>query len=228
MKLQFPKSKCQICNSEYAAKDMKRHIKACLKKHLKDTKNKKAGYYMLHIYSNFTKNYFLYLLASQTTQLKRLDTFLRDIWLECCGHMSAFFDRGFNEIPMSNTLLQLSKTSKDIIYQYDFGSTTELLINIIDTYNGPAGFKDIIILARNAQFLIPCDICGKEPAVKICPECQWNDEGWLCEKCARGHECEEEILLPVCNSPRSGVCGYQGEYKEIGTDNILRKFLAKS
>ena len=38
-----------------------------------------------------------------------------------------------------------------------------------------------------------------------------NEGGrWLCEDCAKTHECGEEMLLPVCNSPRLGVCGYCG------------------
>jgi hypothetical protein len=28
--------------------------------------------------------------------------------------------------------------------------------------------------------------------------------------CAAKHECGEEMLLPVLNSPRAGVCGYCG------------------
>jgi hypothetical protein len=38
----------------------------------------------------------------------------------------------------------------------------------------------------------------------------YPDEGWLCDECAVGHECGEEMLLPVVNSPRVGVCGYVG------------------
>jgi hypothetical protein len=28
--------------------------------------------------------------------------------------------------------------------------------------------------------------------------------------CAGGHECGEEMLLPVVNSPRVAMCGYTG------------------
>ena len=37
-----------------------------------------------------------------------------------------------------------------------------------------------------------------------------NEEGWLCQSCADEHECGEDMLLPVVNSPRTGVCGYAG------------------
>ncbi len=43
-------------------------------------------------------------------------------------------------------------------YQYDFGSTTELIIKAVDNYHGTTdGEKKIQIITRNAQPLIPCD-----------------------------------------------------------------------
>ena len=50
-----------------------------------------------------------------------------------------------------------------------------------------------------------------EPAVQLCAECD-ADEGvaFLCNACAAQHECGEEMLRPVVNSPRMGVCGYSG------------------
>ena len=44
----------------------------------------------------------------------------------------------------------------------------------------------------------------------VCTECVFDDGGWLCETCAVKHECGEEMLLPVVNSPRVGMCGYTG------------------
>jgi hypothetical protein len=32
----------------------------------------------------------------------------------------------------------------------------------------------------------------------------------LCEDCAHTHACDECMQLRVCNSPRMGVCGYEG------------------
>jgi hypothetical protein len=70
--------------------------------------------------------------------------------------------------------------------------------------------KSIQILARNAPPLITCEICG-EIAPLVCAQCIWSDEGWLCDKCAGEHKCGEEMLLPLVNSPRVGMCGYTGE-----------------
>ena len=102
-------------------------------------------------------------------------------------------------------------TFKNLIYQYDFGSTTELNIKAVNIYRGKAENKENIrIITRNSQPVIPCDECGKHPAVEICTECEWQEGGWLCETCAEDHDCDKEMMLPVVNSPRTGVCGYIG------------------
>ena len=94
------------------------------------------------------------------------------------------------------------------IHEYDFGTTTELDMTCISERRGKVG-AEIDIIARNDMFEILCDECGK-PAKQICTECLWEGTGFLCESCAEDHECGEEMLLPVVNSPRMGVCGYEG------------------
>lgn len=50
----------------------------------------------------------------------------------------------------------------------------------------------------------------EKPAVSICTECYWEGDGFLCEDCMEIHECGEDMQLPACNSPRMGVCAYEG------------------
>lgn len=95
-------------------------------------------------------------------------------------------------------------------YEYDFGSTTELLVKVIAKYEVEMKGKAIQILARNSLPLVPCDVCG-EPATSLCTQCIYEDKGCLGDACARSHECGEEMLLPLVNSPRAGVCGYTGQ-----------------
>ena len=229
MKYLLPKTKCLVCNSEYTARGIKRHIRACIRKKLESATKKNTTYYLIHVHPDFTTDYFLYLLVEQSTKLRELDRYLRDIWLECCGHMSAFMYEAFEEIPMNKTVSELSELfSKGVFYDYDFGSTTELRIKIIDQYRGPRVPRTkIVLLARNAQPIIPCDECEENQAVEICTECQWDGEGWLCEECAEDHPCDSEMFLPVCNSPRTGVCGYTGELDKVDAKKILQNFLRK-
>jgi hypothetical protein len=210
MEYQTPKSKCILCNAEFARQGMTRHIKSCLTKHLQKTsKSNTVPMLYLNIYGAYNPDYFLHLLISQSATLKILDAFLRNIWLECCGHMSSFsYQRYGDEINLNRKIKDVLIPGTTMTYQYDFGSTTELIIKAVDNYSGPAEInKKVQIISRNAQPVIPCDECNAKPAVQICTECQ----DWLCEECCKKHECEEEMLLPVVNSPRAGVCGYTGD-----------------
>ncbi len=96
--------------------------------------------------------------------------------------------------------------------EYDFGSTTELMITVTNYRTGVGRKEKLVILSRNNPIEFLCDECGKKPAVYICAECLYEGNGWLCEDCAKTHKCGEEMLLPVCNSPRMGVCGYCGNH----------------
>jgi len=35
----------------------------------------------------------------------------------------------------------------------------------------------------------------------------YKKEAFYCDECGTEHDCEEEMMLPVLNSPRMGVCG---------------------
>ena len=215
MEYQTPKSKCSLCDSEFKRQGLTRHIKSCLDKHLqRPSKGKPKTLVYLNIYDAFNPDYFLHLLIIGNSTLKDLDVFLRGIWLECCGHMSSFSRQRYgNEIKMKNKVKNVFVPGQELKYQYDFGSTTELTIKTVDKYHGATDRnQEIQIIARNAQPLIPCDECGAKPAVQICTECQWEDKGWLCEACSQAHGCDEEMFLPVVNSPRTGVCGYTGDW----------------
>ena len=120
----FPKTECLICNSSYTPRGIGKHIQSCLKKRFQNIPHKDVDYYLVFIHPDFTKSYFLYLLLQQNTSLNELDNFLRSIWLECCGHMSAFFYGRFNEISKDCSTAELYNISKSILYHYDFGSTT--------------------------------------------------------------------------------------------------------
>jgi len=167
--------------------------------------------------------YWMHLEVSAGTTLATLDRFLRDTWLECCGHLSAFeiggvrytVDAGLYDWDTGGKNMQVRldkvlKPGQTYSYEYDFGSTTELTLKVISEQEMEAQKKAIQILARNNLPLVPCDVCG-EPATTTCSQCVYEDKGCLCDACAKDHECGEEMLLPMVNSPRAGVCGYTGQ-----------------
>jgi hypothetical protein len=188
---------------------MGKHLTTCIPMHIEKSKDKKAKpFFHVVVKSPYTSLYWMHLKVSADADLGDLDSFLRDIWLECCGHMSAFSIED-EELDMDEIVEDIFKPGLKIRHEYDFGSTTELLISVIGEYKGPVKEK-IELLARNEPPQILCNECGKVPAVEICTECSWSGKGWLCKSCAKKHKCGEDMMLPVVNSPRTGVCGYTG------------------
>ncbi len=171
---------------------------------------------------------FLELLVDANTTLSKVDGFLRQIWLECCGHMSAFQYKGsYDEdgIPMSRKIGKVLGTGMVLTYEYDFGSTTTLSIKVGKSF--PVGVPNgILLLSRNEPLRIMCDNCHAQPATDICTIHVDEGEGFLCEDCAEKHEeeCEDYAdyaAMPVVNSPRMGVCAYMGGSIDTERDGVF-------
>ena len=110
------------------------------------------------------------------------------------------------EVPLEKVL----KVGQKFTYEYDFGSTTELNLRVVSEREGVVQEEDdpVTILARNVPPVILCKVCGK-PATKVVGGYFNVEENAYCNKCARRSK-DAEMLLPVVNSPRVGVCGYTG------------------
>ncbi len=221
------RGKCFLCNGTYAKGGMSRHLKTCITKNAasKETVENKAKTAKtkdcLHVQvkGRYLPQYWMHLEMPIATTFTELDFFLRSIWLECCGHLGAFNIRGqsytvapgsdFSDKSMNVSLARVVNIGEQFSYEYDFGSTTELTLSLVEKTKKSFLDKKIAVLARNDKPEYQCDYCGKI-AVEICSECIYVDAGWLCEECVEEHECSKEILLPVVNSPRVGVCAYAG------------------
>ncbi|HHV11209.1 MAG TPA: plasmid pRiA4b ORF-3 family protein [Clostridiales bacterium] len=224
------KGKCRFCGKEYTKASMMKHVSSCLEciKELEQNENEKTcGYFGLVITGKHDKSYWLITEFREDATLKDVDQFLRDIWLECCGHLSSFeilgitYDRdpdpfddwGHPVKSMNCKLKSVIKKGMTFEYEYDFGSSTDLVISVFG-YRGGKWKKDrFTILSRNNPISYICDECGEKPATAVCAQCIYEGMGMLCDDCQKDHECGEELLLPVCNSPRVGVCGYEGSLK---------------
>jgi hypothetical protein len=205
---------CMLCNSRYKGAGMGRHLKSCLPRSLaKKTEGEKDSaqtFFHIEVRGFYLPDYWLHLMVDGDATLGTLDQLLRDVWLECCQHLSVF-SSGDGDLEMGRKLKDVLKPGMELLHEYDFGTTTELLIRVLGEYEGPVQRTEPVrILARNEAPEILCDVCGKAPAVQICPECKWSGAGWLCQTCAATHRCDEDMRLPVVNSPRTGVCGYSG------------------
>jgi len=109
-------------------------------------------------------------------------------------------------------LEKVVKVGQKFTYEYDFGSTTELNLRVASERDGviQEGEEDdpVTILARNMPPVILCKVCGK-PATKVVAGYFNVEENAYCNKCARRSE-DSDMMLPIVNSPRVGVCGYTG------------------
>ncbi|MDW7670339.1 MAG: hypothetical protein SCK57_03710 [Bacillota bacterium] len=224
------KGTCGHCGKEYTKTSMSKHILACeeRQKNMESVKSvKTAGYFVLLITGKYSPQYWLIVEVKDGVKLKDLDQFLRDIWLECCGHMSGFNIAGvryeshpeatrgwgIKDRGMASKLVDVIVPGMVFEHEYDYGSTTALTISVLEHHVGPSKKEKVTVLARNHPVQYVCDECEGKPATMICLECAYDGYGFLCDECQQDHACGEEMLSPLYNSPRCGVCGYEGSDK---------------
>jgi hypothetical protein len=230
---------CKLCGKVSSKGSMTNHLKTCVPQHEQD-KGTKQPIYHLVIQAKYAPPYWLHVEMPGNAEMGDLDSFLRHIWLECCGHLSAFtlpqpkiprgmaamdmlrgFAAGFDpdlmpgEVDMSCKATKIFKNlEKPLRYEYDFGSTTELSIKVVGQRQGTA--SKLRLLARNNAPEWQCTEC-KEPATTFCPYCSYDSPAFFCKKHGKAHRCDNggsDMLMPVVNSPRMGVCGYTGPAKD--------------
>jgi hypothetical protein len=153
-----------------------------------------------------------------------IDAFLRSIWLECCGDLSEFTigsqrcasepdDWGTD--PGEKTMSVRAGTAIEpgvdrFQYAYDFGSTTELRLRVTGRAKRSKRRDAVRLLARNFAPTLLCSTC-EAPATSVCSFCLWEGLWLACPDHEVPHEdCDEDGWLPVANSPRMGICGYEG------------------
>lgn len=220
---------CAICKEKETAKKMRAHILG----HLEGKAGKGAG--LVRVTNRGTVVYWMYVRVGRKASLDDLDTLIRDTWVECCQHVSAFtsgtvtYDStGPDEAyagdrkskSMSANALRVISREGSLGYEYDFGTPTSLAVKMVCSCPSDGlGEDDVEVVARNADIQHDCGACGaKGKATEICTSCMWMDkECLLCKKCAEKHEhgegqeaVDETSFLPVVNSPRMGMCGYTG------------------
>lgn len=208
MKRSIQPGTCELCGQRESSAKMTRHLEACAVSH--GGKGPSQELITLEFAARADPRYWIQLEVRASAKLKALDSFLRELWLECCGHLSSFAI-GRDELGMNSTVGNVLGTKGQTLrYQYDFGSTTELEGRVLGTRRGSLGRAVVRILARNDALVWTCAQC-ENPAAIVCPFCAWDGTGVLCSGHAKEHEhAGEDAYLPVVNSPRMGVCGYTG------------------
>ena len=215
------RGRCSFCGRSFGKGAMARHLRTCKERAaVAAAAGPAAASFHLVVEGREQPEYWLHLEVPARLELQLLDDFLRDLWLECCGHLSCFTiddiryeavldeewsdpeDRG-----MEDALGRRLYDGLRFYHEYDYGSTTELVLRVVGVGESAGG--DIQLLARNDPPDLRCRTCGG-PAVKVALDVWWPEEGMLCAACAAKEVTEEGLLLPVVNSPRTGVCCYDG------------------
>lgn len=199
---------------------MTRHVKKCIER---NTKNDGQSITLFHliIEGKYLPMYWLHVEIPGAMALADLDSFLRDIWLECCGHLSCFTIDGQRysvcpaedmlfgpqEKSMNKKIYNILRQGTKFQHEYDYGSTTELKLRVVDVRKRQVRNPAVMLLARNDPPAWMCAKCGK-PATRI------QATGWEVDPdnlfCIDCESPNEEMCLPLANSPRTGVCGYCG------------------
>ncbi len=214
------RGKCVFCNREMTRGGLVRHLRTCPQRQeaIRATEQgaeQAQRLYHLQVQDAWGGDYWLHLEMKGTATLKDLDRYLRAIWLECCGHLSQFSVEGWrgDEIPKSRRVEQVFRPGVELTHIYDFGTSSETLIKTVGARQGkPLTRHPIFLMARNNPPVATCTQCG-EPATWLCLECIYGlrQAGTLCDEHAQDHPHEDYGgLMPLVNSPRTGMCGYTG------------------
>lgn len=220
-KREQPNGKCYFCQETMTRRKLFNHLEKCAKRQeaietAEESKRAPEKIYHLRAKFPYGSEFWLDLEVNGTATLKDLDYYLREIWLECCGHLSEFSAGDFfaGEISMSKKIADVFTKEPALFHSYDFGSTTETIVEKIAVREGkPLTKYPIALMSRNILEGVKCIECDKE-AEYICVGCPYEDEsdGTLCEEHAEDHPHADNYgePLPFVNSPRVGVCGYEG------------------
>lgn len=142
------KGQCESCKILVSKQSAARHCQKC---YFLSSPVGAVPCFLIKITSD-SLLYWLYLSVPAKSTLAEIDDFLRSTWLECCGHLSAFNVNGVHydsnpEIDgehlddMNIEVGSLLVKGMRFYYEYDFGSTTKLHLEVVDVYQTTVNAK---------------------------------------------------------------------------------------
>ena len=214
------KGNCAFCGREMTSGGMSRHLQSCPERQKAiqtavSSKTAPQPCYHLLVRDAYNRDFWLHLEMNGRSTLQDLDRYLRAIWLECCGHLSQFSVGGWrgSEIPMNRKLESVVAPGHEMTHIYDFGTSSETVIKTVAVRLGnPLTQHPITLMARNSLPDATCAECGAA-ATWYCADCVVTRGKWinLCAAHRSNHDHDEYGgPSPLINSPRLGMCGYDG------------------
>ena len=204
---------CLLCRAPVTKRKALEHGMECLQALGWPTGKKPSLLIMIQGQDN--KNYWLVVLARHDARLGDLDQLIRDVWVECCGHLSSFeiggviyeSDAECSTDAMNVPLSHLLSPGSTFTYDYDFGSTTSLDLKVIGETPVTPLNAPLYLIARNDRLPVPCDLCGGEAEFTL-DDPDGEIPRHYCRECLVSAGPDPECVDIIANSPRNGVCGY--------------------
>jgi hypothetical protein len=212
---------CVFCGREMTSGGMSKHLQSCTQRQEAITIAENAGsaiaqsLYHLLVRDAYGSDFWLHLEMNGRATLKNLDQYLRAIWLECCGHLSKFSVgvRYGQEVAMSRKIESVFASDEELMHIYDYGTSSETRVKLLSVREGkPLTGNPIFLMARNNMPEAVCAECGAA-AGWYCVDCLIEQGEWLnlcAEHCANHAHDNYGGTMPLVNSPRLGMCGYNG------------------
>ena len=80
--------KCDYCKKVFSGSAITKHLQSCAERKKQIEKDQSDG--RVYLLSARCDPFWIYFEVNSDSTLKEIDIFLRDLWLECCGHLSVF------------------------------------------------------------------------------------------------------------------------------------------
>jgi len=148
---------CAYCGKVLTKRVVSKHMKTCTKileslASADKSDRPVESLWHMRVQDVYDKDFWLDLEMNGSASLEKLDTYLRAIWLECCGHLIQFTIGGWSSQKVgkarkADSIFDLGLVPRHL---YDFGTTSETDIKVVDVRTGKALSKHpIALLARN-------------------------------------------------------------------------------
>ncbi|MBN1167848.1 MAG: hypothetical protein JXA44_12070 [Methanospirillaceae archaeon] len=201
---------CFICKKKVTGDTIEDHLPECIPS--ANWPHHKESGYLIRIMDRDNRRFWLILLASPDATLADLDHLIRDVWVECCDHLSSFsigicsFSSHREDEGMNIYIRDVLLPGEDGTYRYDYGSPTRLRISILSPTHYYPKDRQLVLLGQNTKAKHRCKICKADAAYAYKKRYDERTQ-YYCQKCLDLQLIDSDYCWYAGNSPRAGVCG---------------------
>ena len=132
-----PEGKCELCGEVLTKRKAAAHLKKCRAAKPSPEGKGRTVFYTFEATTPGLPEFFLFVELDGNKTLAALDGFLRDIWLECCGHCSAFTIAGvhYNSHGMGDGADDDAEDDMD--FGFGGGKTKSMAVKINALFGSP-------------------------------------------------------------------------------------------